>query len=39
MEREAEAIIAAAKGAAGQEGTAAFLAKRRPNFLNLESSK
>jgi 2-(1,2-epoxy-1,2-dihydrophenyl)acetyl-CoA isomerase len=39
MEREARAIIAAAKGAEGQEGIAAFLAKRRPNFLNLESGK
>jgi 2-(1,2-epoxy-1,2-dihydrophenyl)acetyl-CoA isomerase len=39
MEREARAIITAAKGAEGQEGIAAFLAKRRPNFLNLESGK
>jgi 2-(1,2-epoxy-1,2-dihydrophenyl)acetyl-CoA isomerase len=39
MEREERAIIAAAKGAEGQEGIAAFLAKRRPKFLNLESGK
>ena len=39
MEREARAIIAAAKGAEGQEGIAAFLAKRGPNFLTLERGK
>jgi len=32
MEREARAIIAAAKGAEAQEGMAAFLLKRGPNF-------
>ena len=32
MERDARAIIAAAKGAEAQEGMAAFLLKRGPNF-------